>query len=304
MVTLLGNLDLATLLTLRTTLDSNSELFACLELTLEKLYREPSCVRNSAILTIATDQNVIQWKSGNGDCEIVVFYNQGKPNYQVFVAKWEDYLSCLCSEPQFLSLGRLLYIRSRLRCWSSSKETLPLACFDEAVERFLMEPIAVKQDAHMLVECAGRVIEFVSGKGSCEISVFLKDNVPVYNVQVKRMNIFLMRVRAGIVELNLENLREVRDRLGEGKLKCCFDLAVSEYIQEPKRIQKNAKLLVISCKETLQMIAGKGENQIIVFSHDNGISYQVSTYGWWDLVVRIMSKFQSAWLREKTRTEE
>ncbi|KAJ6653466.1 hypothetical protein lerEdw1_009220 [Lerista edwardsae] len=296
MVTLQTDLNLATLLSLRSKLDSNSELFACLELALEKLSLEPPCVTNDALLTIAADQHVMQWISGKGNCEIVIYYSQGKPHCQVYVATWEQYLSCLCSQPQVLSLGNLLCTRSRLRCWSSSNKDMSLACFDEAVKRFLVEPIAVKQDARMLVECAGRVVAFVSGQGSCEISVFLENDVPLYNAQVKRTHVFLMRLRAGIVELNSENLREVRDRLGEGVLKRCFDFASSRFIHEPKCIQTNAKMVVMSSSdEALQLIAGKGQNLIMVFSTEDGISYQVSTCGWWELLARIMHKLQSAW---------
>lgn len=282
---------LATLLSLWSKLDSNSELFACLELALERML---PCIVNNVLLTIAADQKMKQWISGEGENEIVIYYSQGKPHCQVYLATWEEYLSWLGSQPQVLSLGNLLCARSRLRCWSSSHKDKSFACFAEAVERFLVEPIAVKQDARMLVECAGQMVEFVSGQGSCEISVFLKDDMPLYSVQVKHTDVFLMRVRAGIVDLNSENLREVRDRLGESELKCCFHFAWSQFIHEPKCIQTNAKMVVMS-SEVLQLIAGKGQNLILVSGTENGMRYEVSPWGWWELLARIIHKLQSAW---------
>ncbi|KAL8213116.1 UNVERIFIED_CONTAM: hypothetical protein K2H54_060806 [Gekko kuhli] len=293
MVSQMGELSFSALLSLRSTVEPSGELFSSLDLALEKLSLEPPCIRNNAQLTIAANQTLMEWVSGKGNCEIVIFHSQGKPHYHICAAEWEQYLSHLCSQSYPLTLGNLLRTRSQLRFGSSSGKTLSLACFDRAVKGFLMEPNAVKQDARMLVECEGQVVEFISGQGSCEISVFLSaDNAPEYDVQVKSWLMFLERLRAGIVPLNLENIKMVRDKLGSWKedLNHCFDVALLTFAKEPRCIQENAKLVVVAGGETIELISGKGENQITLCHSEDGIQYQVSTRGWWELIARSLNK--------------
>lgn len=293
MASQMGELTFSALLFFRSKTEPGGKLFSCLDLALEKLSLEPPCVRNNARLTIAADQALIEWSAGKGNCELVIFHSQGKPHYYIYAAEWEQYLSRLCSQSYPLTLGNLLKTRSKLRLWSSPGSTLPLACFDQAVKCFSMEPGAVKQDARMLVECEGQVVEFISGQGSCEISVFLSaDNAPKYDIQVKSWHVFLERLRAGIVPLNLENLKMVKDRLGSWKedLSHCFDVALLTFVKEPKCIQENAKLVVAAGGETVELASGKGENQITVLSSQDGIQYRVSTRGWWELIARSLNK--------------
>ncbi|XP_060094203.1 uncharacterized protein LOC132571429 [Heteronotia binoei] len=293
MASQMGELSISSLLSIRKKVDPSRELFSCLNLALEKLSLEPPCIRNNARLTIAANQSLLEWNSGKGDCEIVIFHSQDKPRYYVYTTEWEQYLSRLCSQSYPLTLGNLLTTRSKLRLWSSSGTNLSLACFDQAVKCFSMEPNAVKQDARMLVECEGQVVEFVSGQGSCEISVFLSaDDVPKYDIQTKNWHVFLERLRAGIVPLNLENIKMVKDRLGSWKedLRHCFDVALLAFVREPACITENAKLVVVANGETIELISGKGENQITVFSSEDGIQCRVSTRGWWELIARSLNR--------------
>ncbi|XP_061478101.1 uncharacterized protein LOC133382415 [Rhineura floridana] len=285
----LEEVSFSALLSLRSRVDPNRELFFCLNLALKQLSLEPLCIRNNTRLMIAADHTLIEWISGKGDCEITVFYIQGKPQCHVSVATWEQYLDRLCSQPQPLSLGNLLSTRSKLRSWTFSNKALSLACFDEAVKRFSMEPSSIKQDAQMLVECDGWVVKFISGQGVCEISVFFSKGVPEYNIQVKSEK-FLERLQMGAVPLSLENLRKVRDGMEEGEIKSCFDLALSKFKQEPRCIQENAKMVVMGNEETLVLCSGKEENQITVISSEKGIHYQVSAQGWWELGARMLNK--------------
>ncbi|XP_048347671.1 uncharacterized protein LOC125430040 [Sphaerodactylus townsendi] len=284
----MGELSLTSLLYLRSKVRPSGELFSCLDLALEKLSLEPPCVTKNARLTIAANQTLKEWSSGEGNFEIVIFHSQGKPHYYTYATTWEQYRSCLCSQTYPLTLGDLLCTRSKLRLWSSS-ESLSLTCFDQAVKRFSMEPKVVKQDARMLVECDGQVVEFISGQGSCEISVFLSaDDVPEYDVQVKSWNVFLERLRAGIVPLNLGNIKLVKDTLESWKeeISRCFDVAWSAFIKEPRCIQENARMVVVADGERIELVSGKGENQIMLISFENRVQYQVSTRGWWELILR------------------
>lgn len=293
MATHMGALNISALLSIRKTVKPSGELLSCLDLALEKLSLEPPCIRNNARLTIAAAQSLLEWISGKGDCEIVIFHSQGKPCYYIYAAKWEQFLSRLCSQSYPLTLGNLLTTRSKLRLWTSSDKTLSLACFDQAVKCFSMEPNTVKQDARMLVECEGQVVEFISGQGSCEISVFLSaDNIPKYDIQVKNWHVFLERLQAGIVPLDLENIKMVRDMLGSWKkaVKHCFDVALLTFAREPRCIQENAKLVVVAEGETIELVSGKGENQITLLSSEDGIQYYVSTRGWWELIARSLNK--------------
>ncbi|XP_077187310.1 uncharacterized protein LOC143834384 [Paroedura picta] len=293
MASQMEELSFSALLSLRNRAKRSGELFSCLDLALEKLSLEPPCIRNNARLTVAANHTLKEWISGKGGCEIVIFHSQGKPHYYTYAAEWRQYLSRLCSQSYPLSLGNLLKTRSQLCLWGSAGEAPSLACFDRAVEGFLMEPSVVKQDARMLVECEGRVVEFVSGQGSCEISVFLSaDDVPQYDVEVKSWYVFLERLRAGIVPLTLENLKMVRDRLGRWQedLHDCFDVAVLTFAKEPSWIQENAKLVIAASGETIELVSGKGENQVRVFGSKDGIQYRISPRGWWELIARSWGK--------------
>lgn len=274
---------------------SNSKLSACFICALEKLQREPPCVRRNAHVTISDGHTLKEFTSGNEECAITIFYNQGKVQYDVFVPTWELYLSRLCSSTQPLSLGTLLSIRNHLQSWGSTRNGLSsLACFDRAVERFSMEPDVVRQDAEMLVECGGNVMRFISGKESCKISVFSKHGEPEYDIEVHDPYVAMERLRTGIEPLTVENLLRIKDRLGTLKwweFKGYLDEAISKFCLEPLCVQKNARMLIMKGSERILLISGKGENLITVSERFGMIKYQVSVRGWWEQAARTLKKF-------------
>lgn len=274
--------------------DPSSKLASCFNHALEKLQREPVCVRSNAHLTISDGHTLAEFTSGKGECQITVFHNQGKIQYDVFVPYWDLYFSRLCANAQPLSLGTLLSIRSHLHSWGSSRKGFSsLACFDRAIEQFPMEPTVVQQDAEMLVECAGQVMKFISGQGSYKISVYFKHGDPEYDVQVSDWDIFMERLQTGVEPLTMENLWKVRDKLGIskwGELRRCLDEVIRKFCKEPQCIQNNAKMMITTSNERIVLVAGKGENLITVSYNYGMIEYQLAERGWWEMAARALQR--------------
>lgn len=63
--------------------------------------------------------------------------------------------------------------------WNLEKHRIQLAkdrpllqaCFTVAINGFRKEPMIVQQNARLLIQCQGLIMEFHTGKGHCEISV-------------------------------------------------------------------------------------------------------------------------------------
>ncbi|XP_061475286.1 uncharacterized protein LOC133380987 [Rhineura floridana] len=282
--------------------DPNSKLSSCFSFALENLQNEPPCVRSNAHLTISDGPTLMEFTSGKGECGITVFHNQGKVQYDVFVPSWELYVSRLCSSSQPLILGNILSIRSHLHSWGSSRPGFSsLACFDLAAERFSMEPQVIQKDAEMLVECGGKVLKFVSGHGSCKISVFFKQGEAKYEVQVDNWDVVMERFQTGVEPLTLENLWSVKNRLSSPEwleLRCCLDEAMTRFSQEPLCVQNNAKMLIVANNEKIVLISGKGQNVITVIYKFGLIEYKLSERGWWEVAARVLQKKEML-----TRTE-
>ncbi|XP_044281412.1 uncharacterized protein LOC123021072 [Varanus komodoensis] len=274
--------------------EKDSKMYHCLSCALEMLQKEPPCVRSNARLSISDGHTLKEFTSGDGECTITIFHNQGKIQYDVFVPTWEMYLSRLCSGSQPLSLGNILSIRSHLHSWGSSRPGFSsLACFDRAAERFSMEPEIIKRDAEMLVECAGKVVKFVSGQGNCKISVFFRQGEPEYLLQINNLDVAMERLRTGTEPLNLENLWKVRDMLDAPEwrlIRDCLDVAIDRFWQEPQCVQNNAKMLVFSGNKNILLISGKGENLITVTCKYGKIVYKLSERGWWEVAARVLQK--------------
>ncbi|XP_053145405.1 uncharacterized protein LOC128342285 [Hemicordylus capensis] len=274
--------------------EPSSKLSSCFNCALEKLQREPVCVRSNAHLTISDGHTLMEFTSGNGECQITVFHNQGKVHYDVFVPYWDLYFSRLCTTAQPLSVGTILGIRSHLHSWGSSRKGFSsLACFDLAVERFPMEPDAVQRDAELLVECAGQVMKFISGQGSCKISVFFRFGEPTYDVQELSWDLVMERLRTGVEPLTTENLWRLRDKLRTtkwGELRRCLDEAIGRFCKEPRCVQDNAKMLIVTSNDNIVLISGKGENHITVTYKYGMIEYQLSERGWWEMAARVLQK--------------
>ncbi|XP_062978396.1 uncharacterized protein LOC134396007 isoform X2 [Elgaria multicarinata webbii] len=274
--------------------EPNSKLSSCLSCALEKLQMEPPCVRSNAQLTISDGHTLMEFTSGNKECAITVFHDQGKVQYDVFVPRWELYLSRLCFRSQPLSLGTILSIRSHLHSWGPSRPGCSsLACFDQAAERFPREPEVIQRDAEMLVECDGKVMKFVSGQGKYKISVFFKLGVPEYDLQVDDWDVVMERLQTGVEPLNMENLWKVRNKLAATKWRQvthCLDEAIGRFWQEPHCVQNNAKMLLFTCNEKVMMISGKGENLITVTYRHGMIEYNLSERGWWEVAAKALQK--------------
>ncbi|KAG6921380.1 hypothetical protein G0U57_008089, partial [Chelydra serpentina] len=95
--------------------------------------------------------------------------------------------------------------------------------------------------------------------------------------------------------LSIEQLLRVRARLESQKrltkkLTACFNLALSEFSQEPLCIQENARMTIQSETTVLVFATGKQENEISVFYLDEKVQYNIKITRWDASVARVCSR--------------
>ncbi|CAM2101378.1 unnamed protein product [Caretta caretta] len=105
--------------------------------------------------------------------------------------------------------------------------------------------------------------------------------------------------------LSIEQLLQVRGRLESRKrltkeLKACFNLALSEFSQEPLCIQKNARMTIQSKATVLVFVSGTEENEISVFSLEGKIQYSIKIGRWDTSVARVLSRDIAKTMTEMT----
>ncbi|KAG6922341.1 hypothetical protein G0U57_002811, partial [Chelydra serpentina] len=160
----------------------NEELRGCFEWALQEYCKEPPCVKENARISIRWGGREMVFRSGMGECRIIVCCIQGKPQYHVIEPTREAYLARLQSDPQPLSTRNLRKVRDTLKLWGIRSKELR-ACFEVAPREFSKEPLCVKANARLQVTCDKAKVRFISGLGKCEISVSYREGGARYAVK-------------------------------------------------------------------------------------------------------------------------
>lgn len=149
----------------------NYILRACFDQAIDAFSQEPHSVQQNAKMVIHCDGQTIKFRSGHGDCEILVYFLHEGIHYVVQERTSEMYLARQSVRKEPLSVGDLLRVRHRLHTWGILSRQLG-SCLNFAVQEFAREPFCVQDDAHMVIECDGQVLRFTSGSGKNQINVY------------------------------------------------------------------------------------------------------------------------------------
>ncbi|XP_075774402.1 uncharacterized protein LOC112544940 isoform X2 [Pelodiscus sinensis] len=267
------------------------ELRACMDLALQEFMREPPSVQDNAQMLIQCQGTMLEFKSGDGENEIYVHYHNGEPQYDMKEPTMEVYLARMRSHPEQLSVENLLRVQTKLEAWGKMTNELR-DCFIHAQEKFQQEPVYVQQNAKMLIHGSGRILEFLSGTGECEISVFYQNRELQYHVKELTVEVYLARLHYHPEQLSVENLLRVQAKLESGGkmteiLRRCFELTLEKFPKEPSCLQHNTRLVISAAGTELVFVSGWGENEINVY-HDNWgvLQYVVIVPGWVTWIAR------------------
>ncbi|XP_070594009.1 uncharacterized protein [Erythrolamprus reginae] len=164
-------------------------------------------------------------------------------------------------------------------------------CFDTAIREFMLEPLIVRENAKMTLECNGTRREFVSGKGENYIEVYWVDSQAHYRVKEANSQVYVARLGRHPLPLNLGSILEVYQQLvtleESEELRQCLNKAIEEFPKEPRVLQDNA-VLEVSCggsHVTFRSEALQNEtNEINIYKDMQGkVEYIVNARGkaWW-----------------------
>ncbi|CAM2101376.1 unnamed protein product [Caretta caretta] len=217
--------------------------------------------------------------SGQGQCEISVLLADGEPQYRITELGRDRPVTWSHASPEPLSVADLARVRDRLGRWGALGEELRI-CFGEAISQFSREPRCVQENARMGIRWERGKLEFLSGDGEYEISVYYRDRRPLYDIGQLPVHMYLDRLRARPEPLSVDTLRRVRDKLGSctgdtDDLRACFHCAWEGFRREPRSVQANARLLIQCRKWQVRFTSGKGECKIALSYEDRKPQYRV-----------------------------
>nr|XP_048673958.1 uncharacterized protein LOC125621273 [Caretta caretta] len=204
------------------------------------------------------------------------------------------HVAALLSFQEPLTIANLLRHRDRLQGLDEASYELR-ECLERAVEEFSKEPPAVQANAWLSVQCAGRVLEFLSGQGDCKISVYLLHHRVRYSVEVRTAELYLARLAVHPEPLSVDALLRVQRRLQAWgvlteELRGCLDFAVQKFTEEPLCVQDNARMVVDCAGRALSFSAGAGGNQINVYDDRDGrVHYRIQASGLWARTARFLN---------------
>ncbi|XP_070594010.1 uncharacterized protein [Erythrolamprus reginae] len=164
-------------------------------------------------------------------------------------------------------------------------------CFDTAIREFMLEPLIVRENAKMILECNGTRREFVSGTGENYLEVSWVHSQIHYMVREANSQVYMARLGRHPLPLSLGSILEVCQRLvtleESEELRQCLNKAIEEFPKEPQVLQDNA-VLEVSCggrHVTFRSEALQNEtNEINVYKDMQGeVVFQVKARGaaWW-----------------------
>ncbi|XP_065419166.1 uncharacterized protein LOC135974677 [Chrysemys picta bellii] len=259
------------------------ELGSCLDLALERFRREPRCVQENARLLIRCDGGEQEFVSGRGQCEISVLLADGEPQYHITELGGDRPVTWSHASPEPLSVADLERVRDRLGNWGALGEELS-GCFGEAISQFSREPQCVQENARMGISWDGRTLEFLSGEGQCEISVCCRDERPQYKVEELPVHMYVARLCSRPEPLSTDTLRRVLTKLESCQedtsvLRACISHALDQFVQEPRCVQENARLLIRWDGQELELVSGQGQCEISVLHADGRPQYHITELG-------------------------
>ncbi|XP_075774399.1 uncharacterized protein LOC142825960 [Pelodiscus sinensis] len=254
-------------------------LSVCVSWASSYLSREPQGVQASARLRIHWAGGELEFTSGAGECELTVREAEPKPQYHLQLPLG-IYLAHLRSDPEYLSVHSLEWMRDKLRACVGDTAALA-ACLDCAWEGFRQEPRWVQANARLQIRWGGEELEFVSGQGLCEISVLHADGEPQYCITALGADRPVPWSDGGSEQLSVAELARVQDRLGcwgvlGEELGRCFEEAIAQFSREPPCVQENAQLRLSWDGGHLDFFSGKGACAISVSYHDGRAQYDMS----------------------------
>ncbi|XP_077192544.1 uncharacterized protein LOC143837022 [Paroedura picta] len=238
----------------------------------------------ASVLLFSCWQKVAHSPSGSG--QDVAVPSQHKWAFRDVVRILRDflqYVSVLMSFYEPLTLGNLLRHRDQL----SGVNYMLQACFNEAIDKFSQEPLLVQQNSKMVIQCDGQTMQFLSGSGDCEISVYLLRNAIQFDVRERTAEMYLTRLSMHQEPLTVRDLLRVKrdleswGLLSEG-LRGCLEFAVQEYAKEPFCAQDNAQMVVDCGGQVVTFASGNQNNHINVYdAQDGAIHYRIRTSSFW-----------------------
>ncbi|KAL8219479.1 UNVERIFIED_CONTAM: hypothetical protein K2H54_025524 [Gekko kuhli] len=199
-----------------------------------------------------------------------------------------QYAIILLSSYEPLTLGNLLRHRDRV----SGVNYMLHACFSTAIDGFNQEPLSVQQNSKMVVQCDGQTVQFLSGSGDCEISVYLLRNDIRFDVRERTAEMYLARLSTRREPLSVHDLLRVKSELQSWgvlseELRGCLEFAVQEYATEPLCVQDNADMVVDCGGQVVKFASGHQDNRINIYDAQDGtIHYRIRISGLWASAVR------------------
>ncbi|KAH1183167.1 hypothetical protein KIL84_004659 [Mauremys mutica] len=258
-------------------------LSSCFGEAISQFRWEPRCVQENARLLIQWGGGELEFISGQGQCEISVLLADGEPQYHITKVGGDRPVTWSHASPEPLSVADLVRVRDRLGHWGSLGEELS-SCFGEAISQFIQEPRCVQENARLLIQWGRGILQFLSGKGQCEIFVHYREGRPQYNIGELPVHMYLARLRARPDPLSTDILRRVWRKLGScqedtSTLRACISHAFNRFVQEPRCVQENARLLIQWGEGELEFISGRGQCEISVLLADGELQYHITELG-------------------------
>ncbi|CAM2101377.1 unnamed protein product [Caretta caretta] len=282
-------LSISNLERVRNTLESwgalGEELSGCFGEAISQFSREPPCVQENARTWLCWDGGSLAFLSGEGQYVFSVSYEEGNPCYHFHVDDLPGhlYVARLRSRKDLLSADSLFKFHTELGlCWGDTAALR--ACLLKAWEGFRREPRCVQENARLLVQWGREKLEFVSGKGQCEISVLLADGRPQYHITELGGDRPVTWSHASPEPLSVADLARVRDRLGwwqglSEELSSSFGEAIARFSREPLSIQGNTRLLIRWGGGELEFVSGQGQCEISVLLTNGEPQYHITELG-------------------------
>ncbi|XP_065419167.1 uncharacterized protein LOC135974678 [Chrysemys picta bellii] len=258
-------------------------LTTCFDRAWQGFCQEPRCVQENASLLIRCDGQELEFVSGQRQCEISVLLADGEPQYHITELGGDRPVTWSHASPEPLSVTDLARVRDRLGRWGALGEQLS-GCFGEAISQFSREPPCVQENTRMMIRWDRGELQFLSGEGECQISVRCSDERPQYEVEQLPVHMYVARLRIHPEPLSADSLRRVLTKLGSyqedtGTLRACISQALDQFVQEPRCVQENARLLIRWDGRELEFVSGHGQCEISVLVADGEPQYHITELG-------------------------
>ncbi|TFJ96161.1 coproporphyrinogen III oxidase [Platysternon megacephalum] len=257
------------------------ELSGCFGEAISQFSREPPCVQGNARLRLCWDGGSLEFLSGEGQYIFTISYQEGNPRYHFHVETLPGhlYVARLRFRKDPLTADNLFKFHTELGLCGGDTAVLR-ACLYTAWRGFRGEPRCVQGNARLLIRWGGGELEFVSGQGQCGIPVLLADGEPQYHITELGGDRPETWSHASREPLSVADLVRVWDRLGRWgalgeELSGCFGEAISQFSQEPRCVQGNARLLIQWGRGRLEFRSGEGQCEISVRCRDERPEYEV-----------------------------